>query len=79
MKIVANKAKEIGLVDDNQIYYPVVTRSGINDLGKTIRYYLNYSGNEQSGVYNFGKGTEMFTNKGFGKGDSLTLKPWGVP
>ncbi|MEO6232640.1 MAG: beta-galactosidase trimerization domain-containing protein, partial [Ferruginibacter sp.] len=77
-KIIAVKAKEIGLVDDKQIVYPVVARSGINDQGKTIRYYLNYSDKEQSAIYNFDKGTDLLTNKALKKGDSLSLKPWDV-
>ncbi|MEO8111594.1 MAG: beta-galactosidase trimerization domain-containing protein, partial [Ginsengibacter sp.] len=77
-KIIADKAKEIGLVDDKQIVYPVVARSGINDQGKTIRYYLNYSDKEQSVIYNFDKGTDLLTNKALKKGDSLSLKPWDV-
>ena len=38
-KIVAVKAKEIGLIGDNQLTYPIVVRYGANDQGKTIRYY----------------------------------------
>jgi beta-galactosidase len=34
IKIVAGKAKEIGLLDDKQITYPVVMRTGTNDQGK---------------------------------------------
>jgi beta-galactosidase len=61
LKIVANKAKEIGLDDSNQITYPVVIRSGTNDQGKTIRYYLNYSGKEQPIVFNFDKGVDLLS------------------
>ena len=76
--IVANKAKEIGLLNDRQVSYPVVIRWGTNDQGKTIRYYLNYSGDEQQVVYQFNGGTELLGNKTIKKGDSLVLKPWDL-
>jgi beta-galactosidase len=77
-KIVADKAKEIGLMNDNQITYPIVMRYGINDLGKTIRYYLNYSGKDQSVLYNFDKGTDLLNNRALKKGDLISLKPWDL-
>ena len=51
---------------------------GTNDQGKTIRYYLNYSNLEQSFVYNYFNGTDLFSNKKLVKGDNLSLKPWDV-
>ena len=77
-KIVADKAKEIGLIGDNQLSYPIVMRYGTNDQGKTIRYYLNYSGKDQSVIYNFDKGTDLLNNKILKKGDSISLKPWDL-
>lgn len=77
-RIVSDKAKEIGLIDENQITYPVVMKHGTNDQGKTIRYYLNYSGKDQSVVYNFEKGTDLLNSKTLKKGDSFVLKPWDL-
>jgi beta-galactosidase len=53
-------------------------KRGINDQGKTIRYYLNYSGKDQSVMYNFEKGTDLLNNKTLKKGDSFILKPWDL-
>jgi beta-galactosidase len=77
-KILAGKAKEIGLISDNQLTYPVVMRYGTNDQGKTIRYYLNYSGKEQSLIYTFDGGTDLFTHKSLKKGQTILLHPWGL-
>ena len=78
-KLVSNKALEIGLIDkDMHLSYPVVMKYGTNDQGKTIRYYLNYSGAEQSFSYFFNKGTDLLTGKSLIKGDNLTLKPWDI-
>ncbi len=78
-KIVSAKALEAGLMDkDNPIVYPVVVRSGINDSGKAIRYYLNYSGNEVSVIYKFPGGKDLFTNTSVKNGDKIILKPWDI-
>ena len=78
-KIVSNKALETGLIDKNrQLTYPIVMKYGTNDQGKTIRYYLNYSGMEQSLIYFYNGGRDLLTNKTLKKGDRLTLKPWDV-
>jgi len=78
-KIISNKASEIGLVyGDKQLTYPIVVKYGTNDMGKTIRYYLNYSNKEQSVVYNFNKGTDLLTNRILKKGDNFLLKPWDI-
>jgi beta-galactosidase len=78
-KIVLNKALEIGLIDkDRLLTYPLVMKYGTNDMGKTIRYYLNYSNLEQSFVYTFNKGIDLLTNKELKKNDSIKLKPWDI-
>jgi beta-galactosidase len=63
---------------ENHLTYPVVMRSGVNDQGKTIRYYLSYSDKEESVVYLSAKGINLFTNSSLKKGDSIVLKPWDV-
>jgi beta-galactosidase len=78
-KIVSDKALEIGLIDkDSHFSYPVVMKYGTNDQGKTIRYFLNYSGTEKSFSYFFDKGTDLLSGKTLKKGDSITLKPWDI-
>jgi beta-galactosidase len=76
--VVFNKATEIGLTNDTQFKYPIVIKHGTNDMGKTIRYYLNYSANERTAVYNFTKGIDLFTGKVINKGDNIILKPWDL-
>jgi beta-galactosidase len=78
-KIVSGKALEIGLINkDMNLSYPVVMKYGINDQGKTIRYYLNYSGKEQSFNFFSDKGTDLLTGKTLKKGDSISVKPWDI-
>jgi len=78
-KIILNKAIEIGLVEkDKMLTYPIVMKLGVNDQGKFIRYYLNYSDKEQQVVHNYNKGTDLLTNKVLKKGDSFSIKPWDL-
>jgi len=77
--IVSQKARETGLISkENHITYPVVIRQGKNDQGKTIRYYLNYSDKAVPVLYNFDRGTSLFTDATLRKGDKIILDPWGV-
>lgn len=78
-KIVSGKAVELGMIPrENRLTYPIVMKTGTNDQGKTIRYYLNYSGKESQVVYNQPKGTNLFTNSSVTKGNHIILKPWDV-
>ena len=76
--IVSRKATEIGLIKSDNIGYPIVIRQGINEQGKTIRYYLNYSDKELSVKYNSQSGTSLLDNRTLKKNDLVTLKPWDV-
>ncbi|TQR97608.1 beta-galactosidase [Paenibacillus ottowii] len=73
---VAKKAGVWGL--DQEASYPIIVKSGTNDLGRTIRYYFNYS--EQAGlvVYPHGDGKELIGEKTVTQGQLLQLKPWSV-
>jgi beta-galactosidase len=78
-KIVANKALEIGLLKKGEeINYPIVVKSGINDQGNTIRFYLNYSATEQSVTNNQGKGVDLLNNRTIKNGDHFVLNPWDL-
>jgi beta-galactosidase len=77
-EIIRKTALKKGLTDENQEQYPLVLRTGTNDHGKTVHYFLNYSGNEISVPYRFRTGTDLLTGKKFEKGSSVPLKPWDV-
>jgi len=77
--LVAKKAKELKLIpENNEVSYPVVMRYGTNDKGKTIRYYLNYSGQPVSLINKYKKGLNLLTNKVISEGDKIELNAWDV-
>lgn len=78
-KILEGSVKEAGLWKDDQLHFPLVTKSGTNNAGKTIRYFFNYSATAKSLTYTQGNGgTELLGNTKIAKNATLTLKPWGV-
>jgi beta-galactosidase len=63
---------------DQEIAFPLITKSGINAFGKTTRYYFNYSDSSNSLQYPHHEGTELFTEQKVSNGQRLVLEPWGI-
>jgi len=61
-----------------QPVYPVVIKTGKNNMNKQIHYYLNYSESEKTVKYNFNDGQNLLTEKPVKKGSSIILKPWDL-
>jgi beta-galactosidase len=58
--------------------WPVVPKTGSNDFGHRVVYYLNYA-DARSVVKHRGKpGTELLGGEAVAEGATLTLAPWGV-
>lgn len=78
-KILANEVKIAGLWGEAQkLYYPIITKTGINDLGKTVHYLFNYSSKPASVNYTFGNGHELLLDKAVDKNSLVVLEPWGM-
>lgn len=58
--------------------YPLIRRTGTNDLGKQITYYLNYSGEETSFVYDGADGTELISGETFVNGQTYSIGAWDL-
>ena len=58
--------------------FPVIVRKGKNDLGKDVRFYLNYSAKEQSVTNAIPAGCDLLSGAGVKGGDTLAIDPWGV-
>lgn len=63
---------------DQEISFPVIVKTGKNKAGKTVRYYLNYSLEEQIFAYPHGEGVELLEGNTVKSGDDCRLKAWGV-
>ena len=78
LKAVLTEALNSAEVEIPEDSWPVIIRKGTNDLGKCVRYILNYSAEEQNVVYHGADGTELFSEESVQDGDTVTVLPWNV-
>ena len=64
LKAVLTEAFNSAEVEIPEYSWPVIVRKGTNDLGKCVRYILNYSAEEQNVVYHGADGTELSSEIG---------------
>ncbi|MCH5253954.1 MAG: beta-galactosidase [Lachnospiraceae bacterium] len=60
------------------VQYPVIIKKGINDLGKEIVYYFNYSDDVQKISYQGKDGVMLFEDKDIKDGDTISLNGWDL-
>ena len=78
-KILAGELKNAGLWGEAQkLYFPLITKAGINESGKTVRYIFNYSSKPVNVNYSFGNGHELLSGKVISKNSELPVEPWGL-
>ena len=78
LKAVLAEALNSAEVEIPEYSWPVIVRKGTNDLGKCVRYILNYSAEEQSVVYHGADGTELFSEESVQDGESIIVLPWNL-
>lgn len=78
LKAVLTEAFNSAEVEIPECSWPVIVRKGTNDLGKCVRYILNYSAEEQNVVYHGADGTELFSEESVQDGESITVLPWNL-
>jgi beta-galactosidase len=78
-KVLEYALKKAGLWGkDQEIAFPLIAKSGVNQEGKVIRYYFNYSMNRSSLQYPYREGIELLTNTKVHSDELLELEPWGI-
>ena len=65
-------------VEIPEYHYPIIVRKGLNDLGKTVCYFLNYSGMELEMPYDYKNGIELLENTAVENVTALQMPSWGV-
>lgn len=78
-KLILQEMEHAGIktVDQN-LHWPLVTKSGINDAGKKVHFYYNYTSQKSSLVYPHKTGYELTKGKTVAAGSSLEIGPWDV-
>jgi beta-galactosidase len=78
-KILADAVKKAGLWGvDQQLYFPLITKSGVNKDGKKIHYYFNYSSSPVTFSYPYKNGKELLSNETMDNNKQVTLPACGV-
>ena len=78
-KILADAVKKANVWGAAQsLYFPLITRQGTNEQGKTIHYLFNYSAKPGQLTYPFANGRELIQGGTLPKNGILELAPWGV-
>lgn len=78
-KIVEDALKKVDLWGlDQQLSFPLITKSGVNEKGKTIHYYFNYSSAANTFNYPHKEGKELLSAESIQKNNEVQLEPWGV-
>ncbi len=77
-KILEEEVKNAGLWGpDQQLKFPLITKSGVNEQEKAVHYYFNYSASGQSFVYTYPAGLELLSGKKQGTDSQVSLPAWG--
>ena len=77
--VLRRAIEEAGLSGpDQQMPAHVHVQHGINQLGKRVHYYFNYSGTEVQTPYTYGPGKSLLDGKPVAKGEALTLAAWDL-
>ncbi len=78
-KILLEAINRAGIrTPDQNIHWPLITKSGTNDGGNIVRYYYNYSSQPATVLYPYKGGTELISGEKVTGKETLTVKPWDL-
>jgi beta-galactosidase len=78
-KVLADVLKMGGLASpDQELPSAIRVKCSLNAAGKSIRFYLNYSGLAQAFKYPYETGTELLTQRKIERSETVTLAPWDL-
>ncbi len=58
--------------------FPIIRKQGINDAGKRVNYYFNYSSASGNFTYDGQNGTELLTGSSICANENCSLEPWNL-
>lgn len=77
-KIIEREINSIDLIEREPQHFPIIVKSGVNQNGSHIRYYLNYSPRPVNVSYTHNAGTELLLDTPVSQNSILSLEAWGV-
>lgn len=78
-RILEDAVRKAGLWGaDQDLAFPVITKSGTNQQGRTVRYYFNYSARPATFRYPHEAGKDLLSDRAVARDSQQQLPPWGV-
>ena len=78
-QVLEHAVKEAGLWSaDQDLAFPLITKSGVNEHGQAVHYYFNYSDHPSAITYPYAEGREMLTDTAIASGQAQPIAAWGV-
>ena len=78
-KVLTEALKNAKLWKAEQNFFsPLITKSGTNQSGHKIHYFLNYSAENAKGIYPFKSGKELLSDLNIEQNSTFNIQPWGV-
>ena len=78
-KIIEEAIERAEIKDSNHEFeWPVIIKTGINDNGKKVHFYYNYSSEDKEVVYLHSSGIELISDTSVEKGGSYNINPWDI-
>ncbi|MBO6114902.1 MAG: beta-galactosidase [Lachnospiraceae bacterium] len=78
IKKLLKKLSEIANLSKCNLESPIIKKQGINEKGKEITFYFNYSSDDQTFVLDCQNGVNILNNVKINANDKITLKPWDL-
>jgi beta-galactosidase len=76
-RLLVHALKDAGVwTDDQAIAFPLIVKNGVNQYGRSLHYYFNYSGRRQQWVYPHKSAIDLLTGKKIQPHQPLSLGPW---
>ena len=78
-EILCDVVQDAGLWGKEQeTAFPVILRKGINDIGREVVFYLNYSPETQRIPYVGDEAMDLLTGAAVQDGERLEIGPWNL-
>ena len=78
-KALEHAVKAAGLWGvDQELAFPLITKTGVNQQGKTIHYYLNYSADSRAFHYPHPAGLELLAMTNVSSNETVHIASWGA-
>ena len=77
-KVLLSALADASLPRESELEFPLIVRKGVNDFGKTVRFYLNYSGQIQENISACTAGRDLLSEETIAKEQKFSVPAWGL-